>query len=931
MKRAAIILITLLILALGGAVLAFNAGFFHTAIEQKVSAALEAKTQLGAIRLLYRWPLSIHVGRSTINHPLADISWQSADLEIHQLTAPYGLVVELDQPNVEMKSPPPTAQTAPIPAKSTAASRGPAVQLKIALRIKNGVIVSPWASIRELNLDFTQKLFMRTPAAIHATALVKATAFPLPLPLKVDTDTLIFNEDTVKTSALDVSFGGLSANVQGTSLLNESRHRWLLDISAKDLSQLPPPPVDFGAKKWKGSIQLHAEVSKDAVNKPWQAEGHVQAANVGAEIQFKQDLLKISGPFLLNAEGKFSYLNEQPSTPGIKASLDLSGAQVIYGDILSKAPGVAMRAEVQVVSDSEKLNFPRLDMQLWNFLAQLKGGVQAKAPFAADLHFALTPVNLDGAEKMLLPLSKSPVQGELSLAGNFSGNLSEPKKAHVRIENFQMRKFHGQVDFEKPGLVNIKGPVFADIQAQGEWQNEKLKSAKVQGGIDLSAASLVAGPLRKEAKAILKTKLNIRNAGNSLLIDELELATFFGNFGVKGKCEISALPTLDLALELKPLNLSELRIALPSFHDLIPKGTTTGTVQIAGKVELSKAWKDWPLSANGKVKTYLPEYKMTAAVEEPKAAKGSPAPPPTASSFLPDGVLTRRLKLALQVDVDQFTKDTLEATGLHVEGHIAAGKFAGMLNIQHIFGGSFSIKNLSVPLLQTKPAIQGTASWVNLTIEDALGFAKPDYRKMAEGKISGLAEFSTLMPSDPDFMKQLRTRGDAAAQPVTLNSVKIGQLINDALGKVPMLKLKPVKVEPLKGQIKTQFDLNSGTLDLASFTAVDADNSEIQMKGKVNIGSMQGDLAGTFFWAKPQVTGCWLEGNADDRGRMVIPLSLKGDLMSPGLSILSDLVGKLGAKALQCEQKKLIDKVKTQGKEQLEKELKKRLKNILGN
>jgi hypothetical protein len=143
--------------------------------------------------------------------------------------------------------------------------------------------------------------------------------------------------------------------------------------------------------------------------------------------------------------------------------------------------------------------------------------------------------------------------------------------------------------------------------------------------------------------------------------------------------------------------------------------------------------------------------------------------------------------------------------------------------------------------------------------------------------------------------------------------------------------VKPVKVEPLHGQMKAQFELNKSILDLSQFNAVDQDGSEIQMRGKVDVESMKGDLAGTFFLMNPPLTGCLLEGNADNKGRMVIPLAVKGDLLSPSFSIVSDLVTKIGGKALQCESKKLVEKLKTEGKEKLEKDLKKTLKNIFGN
>lgn len=931
MKKALLALVIIIVVALAGAVVAFNSGVFHSTIEQKVSEASGARTHLGTITLAYSWPLKFHVGQSTIEHPMATVGWKAADILVGQITAPYNVSVRLDQLNVEMKPLPQVPANTKVPPVQPQSGGGKPMPLKIALELRDSRLQTPWAEVTHLNVRFEQKLLMRTPASLHGHAQVKAAVLPVGLPLKFDTDSLTFSEETVKTSEFKVSLGGLDAEVQGTSLLKEGRHRWLLDISAKDLSQLPPPPAEFGAKNWKGAIQLHTEVGKESDAKPWSAEGNVKAENVTASVQFKQDQITFNGPFLLNADGKFSYINEKPATPGLKASLDLSNAQVIYGEILSKAPGVTMRAQVNVLSDNDKVNLDALDMQLWNFNASAKGHVVAKAPYTADLQFVLKPVNLQGAEKMLLPLSKSPVQGEVSLAGKFAGALTDPMKAAIKIDNFQMKKFMGQVDYEKPGLFGIKGPVSADIQAQGEWANEKVKSAQGHGQVDLSQPSLVAGPLRKEAKALLRANFNIRNQGTNILIENLDMATFVGNVAMKGKAEMAAVPVLDLAVEAKPLNLSELRIAVPSFHDLIPKGAVTGKLQITGKPEFSKPWHEFPLTVSGGVNVRLPEYKMVSAPPEAQAPGKAPPAKVESTSFLPDGELTRRLKLGLQVDVDKFVKDSLEADAVHVEGQIAGGKLNGQVAVKQVFGGSVSVKNLNVPLLQKKPVIQGTATWLGLTIEDALGFVKPDYRKMAEGKTAGLAEFSTVMPAEEDFMKLLRVRGDANADPVTLNSVKVGQMINDALQKIPGGKIKPVKVEPLHGQMKAQFELNKSIMDLASFSATDQDGSEIQMKGKVDVSTMKGDLAGTFFLANPPITGCILEGNADNKGRMVVPLAVKGDLMSPSLSIVSDLIGKLGGKALQCESKKLVEKLKTEGKDKLEKDLKKTLKNILGN
>ena len=133
------------------------------------------------------------------------------------------------------------------------------------------------------------------------------------------------------------------------------------------------------------------------------------------------------------------------------------------------------------------------------------------------------------------------------------------------------------------------------------------------------------------------------------------------------------------------------------------------------------------------------------------------------------------------------------------------------------------------------------------------------------------------------------------------------------------------------GESKEATDLVAQeTMQLPSFNASDVDGSELQLKGKVILSSMQADLVGSFLWVQNQIRGCIGEGNSDDKGRLIVPLAIKGDVMKPGFSILTDVVGKLAGRALECEKNKLIDKVKKDGAEGLKKELNKTLKGLFG-
>jgi hypothetical protein len=931
LKRILISIPLLLALTVVSAILAFNAGLFHKQIEDRVVQATGGKAQLGKIQLAYRWPPFITVEASHLEHPLADIRWNRLQVEVLRVFEPYALRVRIEQPKVQVKidvKNSPAGPTQP----SAGGTGGGSKPMSLWLEIAGGDIESPIANVSGLNLRFEQRQLLKSVAKIHAQATVRAAALPVPLPVKVDSDSLTLSEDLVKTSALSMSVGGLSASVQGTSLLKDQRHRWLLDLSAPDLSKLPEPPVQIPAKGWKGAVRVKGEVGKDSAGSPWHAEGEIDARGVGADVQFKHDKIDILGPVSLEAQAKFSYLNEKPNVQNLNASLNLSSAHVEYQGMISKAAGVPLTAKVEAQGSPEKLSISTMELKIWDLTSQVKGSVELKAPWPGQVDVVVQPVNLAGAEKWLIPLRASPVQGQLALKARVNGPLADPMQASVFVDDLKLKDFSATVEYEKPGLFQVRGPVMADVEANGEWSGGKVKSAEGKGGIDLGGAAMTLGPLRKEARAKFHTRFGVRNSGQDVVIDSFTLESFFGNLAAKGSVKELTHPVLDLNVEYRPLLLSELRVAIPEYRDKIPKGSLSGSLSLKGKPDFAKAWSDWPVAVSGGVNAVLPEYVL--APSAPAAKPG--APPPAgqtaqvepAASFLPKGELTQKLNLGIKASVAVLKKDATTFEGVSFNGAVSGGRLKGQASIQSIFKGSAEVSGLNIPMLEPNPIIQGTAVWKNLDVREVILFTKPEFKDFASGLSAGTTEFTTPLPGGADFLSAVKARGEMKLSPVTFSTVKVGQMINDMLAKVPMIKAKPAKVEPLKGTMNLKYEMKDGVVNVVDLEGTDLDGNEIQMKGKVTLASLQGDLVGTFAWSDPQVKGCFMEGNADAKGRMVIPLGIKGDLMSPGMSLLSDMAQKLGAKALECEKKKLVEKVKDEGKQKLEQEGKKLLKKL---
>ena len=312
MKRILVILPLVIILTVVGAILAFNMGVFHKRIEAEASRASGAKVQLGKIQLAYSWPPHITIGPSAIDHPSAGVRWSGLTLDLARVSAPYSVRLVLQDPKVDIK-----AEATQAPAKSPSApTQGDGSDQKplhLRLEIKNGEVQSAFGKITGLDLSFEQKQLLKSPTKLALSGVITATAFPVPLPLKFESDALTLSEDAVKSPSVKVAIAGLDASLTGGSLLKEGRHRWLLNLHAPDLARLPQPPAGIPAKNWKGGVRAKVEVAKLSTRGSWSAEGDVQARDVSADVDFKQEKIHhliqdIYIPAILMGQASLKYL-----------------------------------------------------------------------------------------------------------------------------------------------------------------------------------------------------------------------------------------------------------------------------------------------------------------------------------------------------------------------------------------------------------------------------------------------------------------------------------------------------------------------------------------------------------------------------------------------------------------------------------------------
>jgi len=820
------------------AIVAFNLGLFHAQMENWLSEMSGSKVQLGAVALIPRWPPTLQVETSRLERENASLSWRDLRIELASLTKPYALIVTVFGPKLTLDGP----LTAPAQSASHGGGSGPTrdgALVSLRLKIEDGDITTPNLHLKSVGLALAQKNFLNGPAKVYGWTIIQTPGFSTVLPVTIDGQFEALSTHLLRGSDLKLTVFGLQAALTGSSDWDAGQHHWTLALAAPDLAKVPHPADEVVVTdQWRGSMQLNAEIAKAGRDKDWAAEADLQAADVSAVVKLKAGTTMVQGPVGADASVHFIFADGGPIVPHLKGTFDFTSAHVLVENYIEKAPSVPLKIKIEGQGDAKAFHLQDLSFSFWAVNAQMKGSVGMAAPHASDLSFEIPDFELKDADKVLLPLAKSPASGTMAARGRFTGDLADAREAHWQLQYFKAKDFSAEFNFEQPGVCAVKGPAEFSLEGSLDLQKHALARINLAGQFDVSKAAVAGGPLRKEAGQALSGELQLKSTADLIEVGKLNLKSFAGQMSVSGKIQTPRTPKLNLQAELKDISLSELRVALPALHERMPKGDLNAKLNLYSGPGAGKSWDTWPFNLAG-----------------------------------------------------SFSADVFD-------GHLAVTKF-------------------NATRLGARPVVQGHAAFTGLSIEQTLGYVKPRDTDLASGKMTGVTDFFSYLPNDDDFLSFLKAKGEAVMKPVTLNSVKIGAMLNDLVKQVPMIKMKPVEAKPFKGSVELLFDLQKQMLQVDRLVARDEIGSELQMKGNIKLPQAEGDLAGTFFWAKSEVKGCLLEANSDANGRMIIPLALTGELMHPNLASISGLVTQLGARALACEGKKI--------------DLNKTLKNLFGH
>lgn len=744
---------------------------------------------------------------------------------------------------------------------------------------------------------------------------------------RIDQNTLYLENGRLGLLGLDLDFSGATD-------LSKHSNQYQVKANIPDLSKAPAS--DFCVRPSAGSLMVNAKISTGSGLADIQAFGDTSVQG-RFELDCKFEKASGRGTLQLGLATQFGWRNQSALLQKLSLDADATAMKI-------EAPGLFQKNEKERLvvklkgSYQDRLNLDSFLVNLADLTASGAAVVRTdNAPSRIEIQ--IPPVDLKGFERFSPALASQPLSGRLEVKALVDGPLQIPEKLKIQMSPLRLEGFQTTVQYSDPdSKAQVQGPISANLLATVEAVGPQLKTARLNATADLSALKVEHPQLKKRAGEVLRLKFIGQANLNSLSMKGSSIRLPAGEILVDGSVRDLQRPNLNLKFSSASLDIERLLGMMPAFSQYVVRGSSSAQISVLGVYDLKSGVKASPLQIGGSVIAKLSKVRMPPA---PKAsgtngASGPPAEPSPREPMFEDIPMYRNLNLSVNADIQEFQMDQLIAKRISSRSIVRSGALQTSATVGEVFGGGVQLKSLNYPLLVRAPTITSVGSFSGLDMDRALSWFSEDYKNLVKGTASG--EFSFVVPdrSRKDFFQALRGSGQATVKDGFVSTLKFDQLANEKLSKIPGIsKDQKVATGGARGNLEAKYSIRDGRANFESMRILTPERNELQGRGWVQIQDKTCDLEATVWLTNPPIGGAIFEANNDGQGRLKIPVRIKGDLLSPDLSIATDVIQNLLSNAARRESDKLKQKLSEQGQqrakelgEDLKKEAEKKLQDL---
>jgi hypothetical protein len=687
---------------------------------------------------------------------------------------------------------------------------------------------------------------------------------------------------------------------------------------------------------WTGLMDCEASLVRAGSFDPWAASAKLSLSQAKGSVELNNENYSLKGPLKLDLSAEANYqANVGLELPKVEWLMELSDLQVSYKGVLEKPTQVPLVSQGQLTF-SKGVVLTKAQMQLANIDVSVNGQVdKAKV---ADLSFDLKPLNLAGLEKLFPFLNEYPLSGQAEFAGRYTGSLLNRDTATIELEKIRLENLRGSLSW-KSAEVLLSGPFLINLVGALSATGKDVRKGNIDLKMDLSGMEIRKGTaFSKPAKALLELGIIAKQEQGVLKINKGSLKGPFGNIAIEGTLPVPPVYSTQLKISTEQISLSQLKGWLPSLSEMIPDGFVKAKLQAAGELNLEKVLES-RVATTGEVKAWIPKFVIES--QEPKGALATKKPALSVEvpgPLLPSSTMLQSLAINTDVKVDLIVWQKMEIKNVRFATKIADGKALGQASIGKILDGSVEFPRFELPLFEIDPtaAFAIKASQVNL----GRGLAQflPPWKDFVEGTIYGEFSGLTKLPSSPSFLKDLQSSGKFKISSGAIKSLPLKGLLEKKLQALPLGKdlFANFTFQNANLAMVSDFLLAKQQLTLHPILIVTPDKHELILEGTVGFDKIA-QLSGVLLLAANIKNGLkngiknggnFFEANKDEKGRLVIPLVIEGNVLSPSIGILEATLAQMAQKTINYEKNKLLDKTQrdlSKKVKEVEKDLQKKL------
>lgn len=200
---------------------------------------------------------------------------------------------------------------------------------------------------------------------------------------------------------------------------------------------------------------------------------------------FEYNLVKKSLPPDISFDGSMKINGKISGTKdnmAVKATIDMSGAGLKYGDIFTKTAGKTLNLSADLVSRGKIVSINSLILNLLDVMLKLSGQYNTEKQ-DVEIHLASSEISLKSLSPLIPPAAIKNPAGTVQLNADMRGNLREKDKLNV-TGSLVLKNIEGEISGIAKKLENVEGKINFTRNSL-ELQSLKAKAGETSLKIDM--------------------------------------------------------------------------------------------------------------------------------------------------------------------------------------------------------------------------------------------------------------------------------------------------------------------------------------------------------------------------------------------------------------------------------------------------------------